>query len=70
VIVVDGGSTDVSAMVAIAHGATVIDGIRGRGWQLDLGGRRSTASWLLFLHADTRLDGRHWASASEGLRET
>lgn len=55
VIVVDGGSRDETQDVAHAFGATLVSSERGRGKQLAQGAAISTAPWLLFLHADTRL---------------
>lgn len=62
VLVVDGGSCDRTRAVAEAAGATVIAAPRGRGLQLDQGARRAEGDWLVFLHADTRLESG-WASA-------
>ncbi len=61
-IVVDGGSTDGSAEVAAENGATVLDSAPGRGLQLRAGADRAASLWLLFLHADTRLDAAAWAA--------
>jgi len=58
VIVVDGDSTDRTAAVARAHGATVICAPAGRGLQMDRGAEVATGEILLFLHADTRLPDR------------
>jgi rSAM/selenodomain-associated transferase 2 len=55
VIIVDGGSTDGTQDIACAFGAMVVMSERGRGRQLARGAAVSTAPWLLFLHADTRL---------------
>lgn len=66
VLVVDGGSTDRTAEVARAEGARVIASPPGRGRQLDRGARAATGAWLVFLHADTRLEPG-WASAVRGL---
>lgn len=54
IIVVDGGSADGSPELA-APFAQVIAGPRGRAAQLNLGAERAGGTWLLFLHADTRL---------------
>jgi rSAM/selenodomain-associated transferase 2 len=62
VIVVDGGSTDGTRAAAEAAGATVIGAGRGRGVQLDAGARAARGDWLIFLHADTRLEAG-WAAA-------
>lgn len=56
VLVVDGGSEDATVDVARAEGAQVIGGPASRGLQLDLGARAARGDWLLFLHADTRLE--------------
>lgn len=53
VLVVDGGSTDNTRAVAMAAGAVVIEGARGRGPQLAAGAAAAQGDWLLFLHADT-----------------
>ncbi len=54
VIVVDGGSTDDTRLIA-SDAATVISSVRGRAAQMNAGAAASTGSTLLFLHADTRL---------------
>jgi hypothetical protein len=64
VLVVDGSSTDRTRDLARAAGATVIEAAACRGVQLDLGARRAAGDWLVFLHADTRLE----AGWSEALR--
>lgn len=58
VIIVDGGSGDGTGNVAMRAGATVLASSRGRGIQLRTGAAAARASWLCFLHADVRLDGR------------
>lgn len=66
VIVADGGSLDTTRVKARAAGALVVDAPRGRGAQLREGARRATGEWLLFLHADTRLEAG-WRAALERL---
>jgi len=66
VIVVDGGSGDATREVAAREGARVLEAPRGRGRQLDQGARAATGEWLLFLHADTRLE-TGWADALAAL---
>jgi len=66
VLVVDGGSCDRTRAVAEAAGATVVAAPRGRGVQLDQGARRAEGDWLVFLHADTRLECG-WAEALRAL---
>ena len=62
VIVVDGGSRDATRAVAEAEGARVLVSANGRGLQLDTGARAAGGEWIVFLHADTRLDPG-WAKA-------
>ncbi|MDP3383458.1 MAG: TIGR04283 family arsenosugar biosynthesis glycosyltransferase [Phenylobacterium sp.] len=59
-IVVDGGSTDSTVEIALAGGAEVLRSAPGRGGQLAAGAAAAWAPWLLFLHADTRLDPTAW----------
>jgi rSAM/selenodomain-associated transferase 2 len=62
VIVVDGASRDGTADAARAEGAHVIGCAPSRGLQLDAGARAATGEWLVFLHADTRLESG-WCDA-------
>jgi rSAM/selenodomain-associated transferase 2 len=62
VIVADGGSDDATADAARRAGARVVASPRGRGVQLDRGARAATGEWLVFLHADTRLE-HGWSAA-------
>ncbi len=55
VILVDGGSSDGTVALAESHDARVVASPRGRGPQLRAGGDAAQGTWLLFLHADTRL---------------
>src|SRR6187401_1361958 len=56
VIVVDARSSDGSATIAHAAGATVLNsGVRQRAAQMNAGAAQATGELLLFLHADTRL---------------
>lgn len=68
VMVVDGGSTDGSVALANALGATVLRCAAGRGLQLGRGARCAAAPWLLFLHADTRLDADAWSALAAHVR--
>jgi rSAM/selenodomain-associated transferase 2 len=61
-IVADGGSTDGTEAIAAAAGAPVVSAPRGRGPQLAAGAGAAAGEWLLFLHADCRLDPR-WETA-------
>ena len=62
VVVVDGGSRDATCAVAAAEGARVLGSPPNRGLQQDAGARGAGGEWLVFLHADTRLEGG-WAEA-------
>ena len=55
-IVVDGGSSDETVACARSAGAQVIVAPRGRGGQLAAGAAAASGDWLLFLHADCRLE--------------
>ncbi len=62
IVVTDGGSTDATCRIAREQGARVLASPRGRGPQLAAGARAADSPWLLFLHADTRLQPG-WESA-------
>jgi rSAM/selenodomain-associated transferase 2 len=56
IIVVDGGSTDGTAEIAVNAGATCIAADRpGRALQMNMGAKAASGEILLFVHADTRL---------------
>jgi rSAM/selenodomain-associated transferase 2 len=61
-IVADGGSADETIAIARAAGARVVVAARGRGAQLAAGAAVASGDWLLFLHADCRLE-RGWEDA-------
>ncbi len=56
-IVVDGGSSDLTVKIASAHTDTekILNGPQGRARQMNLGAKAATGDALLFLHADCRL---------------
>ena len=57
IVIVDCGSEDRTIDVAKIYGAKVYKAEeRNRGLQLDLGAKISKGEWLIFLHADTRLN--------------
>ncbi len=62
IIVADGGSSDDTIAVARAAGARVVVAAPARGLQLAAGAAAASGDWLLFLHADCRLD-RGWEEA-------
>jgi rSAM/selenodomain-associated transferase 2 len=62
VLVVDGGSADDTLALAQAHSARTITAPPGRGGQLAAGAAAVTGDWLLFVHADTVLEG-DWITA-------
>jgi rSAM/selenodomain-associated transferase 2 len=64
IIIADGGSGDGTVAIAAAAGARVVRSPRGRGAQLAAGAAVARGEWLLFLHADTRLDPS-WCDAVE-----
>jgi rSAM/selenodomain-associated transferase 2 len=68
VIVVDGGSEDLTKAVADAAGARVMDAPKGRGAQLAAGAAVARGDYILFLHADTALEEGWVAAAEEAMR--
>ena len=56
ILVCDGGSRDGTPELAAAAGARVLQSARGRGLQMNAGARQARGDYLLFLHADSRLD--------------
>src|SRR5512133_2332569 len=56
IVVVDGGSSDDTVRVAWPAAARVITAKPGRGSQLAAGAAAASGQWLLFLHADCRLE--------------
>ncbi|MEA3011220.1 MAG: hypothetical protein QOJ91_2912 [Sphingomonadales bacterium] len=64
IVVVDGGSSDGTAAIALRNGARVVQAPRGRGLQLAAGAAAAKGDWLLFLHADTRLEPG-WRQAAD-----
>ena len=57
ILIVDSGSDDRTIEIASIHGAKVYKAKESnRGLQLDIGAKKSNGEWLIFLHADTRLN--------------
>ncbi len=61
-VVVDGGSSDDTVALARQLGARIVAAQPGRGIQLHAGATAAVGKWLLFLHADTVLNGE-WLEA-------
>ncbi len=58
-IIVDGGSTDLTTSIAKIQGVDVIKSHKkNRGYQLKTGAENARGDWFLFIHADSRLDPR------------
>jgi len=55
VVVVDGGSADGTPTLAREAGARVVSSDRGRAGQLRAGAKATTAPWIFFVHADSRV---------------
>jgi len=63
-IIVDGGSTDLTISIAKIQGIDVIKSSKkSRGYQLKIGASNARGDWLLFLHADSRLESS-WAKST------
>jgi rSAM/selenodomain-associated transferase 2 len=63
IVIADGGSTDGTVAIANSVGALVTIAQPGRGTQLAAGAGAAAGKWLLFLHADCRLEPG-WAEAA------
>jgi rSAM/selenodomain-associated transferase 2/rSAM/selenodomain-associated transferase 1 len=69
VVVADGGSGDGTAAAAVAAGARVVAGPRGRAPQLNAGAAAAGGEVLLFLHADTSLPAGWARAVRDALRD-
>jgi rSAM/selenodomain-associated transferase 2 len=56
IIVGDGGSSDATQSIAELSGAVFISAKRGRGAQMNAAAFKASGEYLLFLHADSRID--------------
>ena len=55
--IIDGGSKDLTVSIAQINGANVIKSHqKNRGHQLKIGASNSSRDWILFIHADSRLE--------------
>lgn len=73
-VLADGGSVDATVKLARARGFELVKSLPGRGVQLAAGAQKALESageghWLLFLHADTRLEPG-WARAAKAFMAT
>lgn len=68
VLIVDGGSTDATAKIADASGATYIRSERNFGRQLATGANAAKNRWLLFLRAGTVLQNGWEEEAAKFMR--
>ena len=66
-IVVDGGSADGSLEISHALCDRTLKSPAGRARQMNEGARHASTEWLLFLHADTRLEGEAFEALLEAL---
>jgi len=69
VVVVDGGSRDGTAAIAVRAADRVVVGPRGRAAQMNAGAAQSVAPLLLFLHADTVLPAEAAAQVAAALAD-
>lgn len=56
IIVGDGGSSDATRSVTDAYGVRFVSARRGRGVQMNAAAEQASGDYLLFLHADSRID--------------
>ena len=57
IIIIDGGSKDLTISIAQIQGINVINSHQNnRGYQLKLGALNASSNWMLFIHADSRLE--------------
>ena len=68
ILIIDGGSTDGTLAIAENHAVPVLASTRGRGTQLRNGAEASERDWLLFLHADSRLEAEDWQATQDYCR--
>jgi rSAM/selenodomain-associated transferase 2 len=69
IVIADGGSADATVMQARNAGARVLIAPKGRGRQLAAGIDAVNGSWLLLLHADTRLTPDWQTAAAAHMRD-
>ncbi len=64
IVVADGGSRDATRSIARRGGARVVTTAAGRARQMNAGAAGFAGPWLLFLHADSRLECNHQLQAA------
>lgn len=69
IIVVDGGSSDLSFDIAVTFAHKVLKSERGRAVQMNAGARVASGNTLLFLHADSLLPPNWHSLISDALRD-
>ena len=67
IVIADAGSSDGTVDLARAAGARIVPAPRGRARQLNAGAQYSRGDWLLFLHADSRIDTAACAAIRDAL---
>ena len=68
-VITDGGSTDATAEMADAVGATFVTGPASRGGQLRRGVEAAQGDWVMVLHADTMLSPGWTDAVIEHIRD-
>jgi len=61
IIIIDGGSSDRTQDISLSQDVIFENGCKGRGYQLNQGGKKSSGDIILFLHADTLLPSNAWS---------
>lgn len=69
IILVDGGSTDATRDIAIAHGCQLLESAPGRGRQMRRGAQHATGDVVILVHADTWLPPHTGTAALNCLRD-
>ena len=70
VLIIDGKSHDKTVDIAFIYGAKLyISKEKNRGLQLNMGAKKATGNWLLFLHADSRLNHKFFTKIKSFIKE-
>jgi rSAM/selenodomain-associated transferase 2 len=69
IFVVDGGSQDATRAIARASADALLEGVRGRAAQMNLGAAHATGDILLFLHGDCKLEESALAAIPHCLKQ-